>query len=61
VYFVDNSYGKLSRFRDCWLRDDPRVRQMATFGEAVRQAQQDIGHGGPTSNDEVRNSAARAC
>lgn len=37
---LDNYYGKLGEFIDCWHKGDPLVRRAATLEEAQREAEQ---------------------
>jgi pyruvyl transferase EpsO len=40
VYFVDNSYGKLAGFRQCWLELEPSITQARSFSEAIAGARE---------------------
>lgn len=43
VFFVDNSYGKLSNLVETWLQDDKELKQCPSFEEAIENAKN--GHG----------------
>jgi pyruvyl transferase EpsO len=39
VFYVDNTYNKLSNFLNTWLKDSPGLTRCATFEEALERAQ----------------------
>jgi pyruvyl transferase EpsO len=49
VYFVDNCYGKLSAFVDCWLADSPDVVRAGSVEEATRLAADRLASGASRS------------
>ena len=43
VFYVDNSYNKLSNFLNTWLKDSPGLTRCATFDEALERSQAEHG------------------
>lgn len=43
VFYVDNSYNKLSNFLNTWLKDSPGLTRCATFEDALERSQAEHG------------------
>ncbi len=50
VFYVDNSYNKLSNFINTWLKDSPGLARCASFEDALEQAQYGPASPAMTSN-----------